>query len=176
MKQNANWSAKRITFIALAMAVVCLSTMVIQIPIPLGYMHLGNCCILLIGVFFDTTTGLLAAGIGSAMADLLLGYPQWIIPTLIIKGLMGYSIARLSKKKDERVRVMALRTLRAVVVGILIMIVGYILFGTILYGSFTASIAQGYGLSVEGILGIVLFYIIGIVLEKGKLIHLQRQP
>ena len=38
--------AKQITLAALAIAVVCVSTMVIQIPIPLGYMHLGNCCIL----------------------------------------------------------------------------------------------------------------------------------
>ena len=36
--------AKQITLAALAIAVVCVSTMVIQIPIPLGYMHLGNCC------------------------------------------------------------------------------------------------------------------------------------
>lgn len=34
--------AKQITLAALAIAVVCVSTMVIQIPIPLGYMHLGN--------------------------------------------------------------------------------------------------------------------------------------
>ena len=46
-------NAKQITLAALAMALVCVSTMMIQIPIPLGYMHLGNCCILLFGVFFS---------------------------------------------------------------------------------------------------------------------------
>lgn len=48
-------NAKQITLAALAMALVCVSTMMIQIPIPLGYMHLGNCCILLFGVFFSKT-------------------------------------------------------------------------------------------------------------------------
>ena len=85
--------AKQITLAALAIAVVCVSTMVIQIPIPLGYMHLGNCCILLFGVFFSRAIGTLAGGVGSCLADLLSGYPQWILPTLIIKGIMGYAIA-----------------------------------------------------------------------------------
>lgn len=58
--QEKIWSAKRLTVTALAMAVVCVSTMAIQIPIPLGYMHLGNCCILLISVYSDTITSTLA--------------------------------------------------------------------------------------------------------------------
>ena len=42
-----------ITVNALLIALVCVSTMVIQIPIPLGYMHLGNTCILLAGAMFE---------------------------------------------------------------------------------------------------------------------------
>ena len=118
--------AKQITLAALAIAVVCVSTMVIQIPIPLGYMHLGNCCILLFGVFFSRAIGTLAGGVGSCLADLLSGYPQWILPTLIIKGIMGYAIAALSK-------------------------------------------AQVPGLTMEGVLGMVLFYAAGFAFEAAKL-------
>ena len=39
MQEN---KAKYVTIHALAITLVCVSTMVIQIPIPLGYMHLGN--------------------------------------------------------------------------------------------------------------------------------------
>ena len=109
--------AKQITLAALAIAVVCVSTMVIQIPIPLGYMHLGNCCILLFGVFFSRAIGTLAGGVGSCLADLLSGYPQWILPTLIIKGIMGYAIAALSKDKSGSVHMASWRTLLASVVG-----------------------------------------------------------
>ena len=105
--------AKQITLAALAIAVVCVSTMVIQIPIPLGYMHLGNCCILLFGVFFSRAIGTLAGGVGSCLADLLSGYPQWILPTLIIKGIMGYDIAALSKDKSGSVHMASWRTLLA---------------------------------------------------------------
>ena len=111
-------NAKQITLAALAMALVCVSTMMIQIPIPLGYMHLGNCCILLFGVFFSKTIGTLAGGVGSCMADLLSGYPQWILPTLIIKGIMGYAIAAISKDKDGQVKMASWRTLAASAAGI----------------------------------------------------------
>lgn len=63
MKEN---TAKYVTVNALAIALVCIATMAIQIPIPLGYMHLGNTCILLVAVLFGQTTGLLAGGIDSA--------------------------------------------------------------------------------------------------------------
>lgn len=161
--------AKQITLASLAIAVVCVSTMVIQIPIPLGYMHLGNCCILLFGVFFSRTIGTLAGGVGSCLADLLSGYPQWILPTLIIKGIMGYAIAALSKDKDGSVRMASWRTLLASVVGILIMIAGYTVAGAILYGSVASGLAQVPGLTMEGVLGIVLFYVVGFAFEAAKL-------
>lgn len=166
MKHN---SAKSLTIHGLAIALVCVATMVIQIPIPLGYMHLGNCCILLIGVFFGKTTGTLAGGVGSALADLLTGYPQWILPTLVIKGIMGFAIASLSKDGDGHVKMASLRTLLASVSGILIMVAGYTVAGTFLYGSLASGLAQVPGLVLEGILGLVLFYVIGFAFEAAKL-------
>lgn len=67
-------NSRTISINALAIALVCLSTMFLQFPIPLGYAHLGNCFILISGVFFGPVTGLLAGGIGSALSDLLTGY------------------------------------------------------------------------------------------------------
>ena len=150
-------NAKQITLAALAMALVCVSTMMIQIPIPLGYMHLGNCCILLFGVFFSKTIGTLAGGVGSCMADLLSGYPQWILPTLIIKGIMGYAIAAISKDKDGQVKMASWRTLAASAAGIIIMIVGYTVAGIF------------PGLTMEGVIGMIMFYIIGFAFEAAKL-------
>ena len=45
-------NSRTISINALAIALVCLSTMFLQFPIPLGYAHLGNCFILISGVFF----------------------------------------------------------------------------------------------------------------------------
>ena len=148
-------NSRTISINALAIALVCLSTMFLQFPIPLGYAHLGNCFILISGVFFGPVTGLLAGGIGSALSDLLTGYAQWIIPTLIIKGIT--------------VNMFKIRTAAASIVGIIIMVVGYFIGGSILYGSIYTGATQIPGLVMEGIVGIVLFYVIGSALQAAHL-------
>lgn len=157
---------RTITLAALGAALVGVATSVLRFPIPLGYAHLGNCVILLFGVYSDPWVGAFAGGIGSALSDLL-GYPEWTLPTLIIKTLMGLSVSHLAKGQEGCLR--APRTLMAVVVGIVIMVVGYFLGGSILYGSFITGAAQIPGLVMEGVVGIILFYVIATALEAAKL-------
>ena len=103
-----NQNVRRITIAALGAALVCICTSVFKFPIPLGYAHLGNCMILLFGVFFDPWIGAFAGGVGSAISDLL-GYPEWAIPTLIIKSIMGLVVALIAKKKGETAKVRSVR-------------------------------------------------------------------
>ena len=168
-KSTSKINAKTITMNALAIAMVGVLTMFPQIPIPLGYMHLGNCCILLAGSFFGPVTGLVAGGIGSAMADLITGYPQWIIPTLIIKSIMGLAMGAICQKKGERCKMASARTLLASLAAIVIMIFGYFVGGSILYGNVVTGAAQIPGLTLEGVIGIILFYVIGFAFEAAKL-------
>lgn len=163
------FSAKKLTLTALAIALVCVTTAYTHIPIPLGYMHLGNVCILLCSFLFPAEIGLLAGGVGSALSDLLTGFPQWIIPTLIIKSLMGYAVSKIAHNKTGSARMLTVRTAVAAVTGILIMIAGYFIAGILLYDGVAASLPQIPGLSLEGILGIAGFYLIGIALEKAKI-------
>lgn len=161
-------TVKFMTIDALLIALVCVSTMMIQIPIPLGYMHLGNTCILLAGVMFGPVPGLLAGGIGSALADLLTGYTQWVIPTLLIKGVMGFAIGYLANKTGAAMKMSSVKTFIGSLAGIVIMIFGYFIGGSILYGSIYTGAMQIPGLTLEGILGMVIFYVIGFALEKAK--------
>lgn len=55
-----------------------------------GYVNIGDTVVLLSGVLFGPLTGLAAGGLGSALADLLLGYGFWAPWTLLIKGLEGW--------------------------------------------------------------------------------------
>ena len=167
MKEN---TAKYVTVNALSIALVCIATMAIQIPIPLGYMHLGNTCILLVAALFGPTTGLLAGGIGSALADLLTGYPQWVIPTLIIKSIMGLVIGVIAYKKGSKLHMFSVRTFLGSVAGVVIMIFGYFAAGAIMNGSIYTGWTQVPGLTLEGVIGMVVFYAIGLVLEKANVV------
>lgn len=164
MKMDTRNGIRRLTVAALGTALVCICTRVFQFPIPLGYAHLGNCMILLFAVYFDPWVGACAGGLGSALADLL-SFPEWTLPTLIIKSFMGLAAALIAKKRGEPATYKSLRTFLAVLAAIAIMVAGYFVGGSILYGSVLTGATQIPGLAAEGVVGIVLFYVIAAALE-----------
>lgn len=89
---------KEICLRGLMIALVTVSTMVLQIPVSAtnGYIHLGDSMILLISVFFGWRYGMVAGGVGAALADLLSGYAHWAPFTLIIKGVMGLLVGKIA--------------------------------------------------------------------------------
>lgn len=80
---------REFALLALFIALVCVATMIVRIPIPQtnGYMNLGDSMVLLAGVSFGPFAAFIAGGVGSALADLIGGYPQWALWTLAIKGI-----------------------------------------------------------------------------------------
>lgn len=164
-------STKRLCLAAMAAALVCISTLFFKVPIPLGYAHLGNGFILFGCSLLGGPYGIFIGGFGSAMADLLGGYSEWIIPTLIIKGTMGYAIGKIANPTGEVFHLFTIRTFIASAVGIGVMVVGYFLGGMLLSGSLAAGIAQLPGLVSEGIVGIILFYIMGAAFNRVHIYH-----
>lgn len=89
-------STKKLTITALMVALVTIMTMTISIPIgSQGFLNFGDIMIYASALLFGPQVGLIAGGIGSALADLLLGYPLWIPITLAAKGLEGYVAGKL---------------------------------------------------------------------------------
>ncbi len=86
-----NTNLKKIVMAALFAALACVATMSIRIPTPgtNGYIHPGDAIVILSGVVLGPVWGLLAAGIGSAMADLLGGYFVYVPITFAVKGLIA---------------------------------------------------------------------------------------
>ena len=68
-------------------ALVFVGTYFLKLPVPIanGYIHLGDGFILL-GALLLGLPAIPAAAIGSMLADLLLGYATYALPTLLIKG------------------------------------------------------------------------------------------
>lgn len=84
----------------LMMAMTTVATMVIAIPVPFtnGYIHLGDSMVFLSVLLLGWRYGAIAAGIGSALADLFLGYVHWMPWTLLIKGLMAVFMGLIIEK------------------------------------------------------------------------------
>ena len=83
--------------------VLCL-TFFIRIPVPYtsGYIHLGDSMIYLSVLVLGPVYGAFAAGVGSMLADLAGGYPQYALPTLIIKSLMALCMGLVMKSRSRR--------------------------------------------------------------------------
>lgn len=98
------FDTKKITYTSIMIALVFLSTSVIKIPIPItgGYINFGDAFVMLSGFILGPIYGAFAAGIGSALSDLIGPYAQWALPTFIIKGIMAFIIGYLSLKKDNK--------------------------------------------------------------------------
>lgn len=165
MNQNVKkqtMDMKMMCLTGMFMALICIATLFFKVQIPLGYAHLGNGFIFLAAVFLGNPYGMIAAGVGSALADLFGGYAEWILPTLIIKCIMGALVAGIAAKG----KVSSPRTAFAVILGTVEMVAGYTLAGMALYGSAAAGISQIPGLVAEDIVGIILFYVAGLCCER----------
>ncbi|MDD3168327.1 MAG: ECF transporter S component, partial [Eubacteriales bacterium] len=78
----------KIIVAGLMMAMIVVATILIIIPVPFGngYIHLGDAIIFLSVLILGWEYGAVAAGVGSALADILVGYAIWAPWTLFIKG------------------------------------------------------------------------------------------
>ncbi len=112
---------------ALFAALCALATVVVQVPAPLvGYLNLGDCVVLTGAFLLGPLYGALAAGIGSALADLLAGYAQYVPATFVIKGLVALVAALLYAMLARRLRMPAVPArVLAAVIGEAIMVLGY---------------------------------------------------
>ena len=95
----------RIVLTALFAALVCVATMLVRVPSPTGgFVNAGDAIVLLSGFLLGPLWGAAAAGIGSALADLLIGYPVYAAGTLVIKGVTGLLAAVLYRRFPTRPR------------------------------------------------------------------------
>ena len=160
-----NKKTKQLVMAALMAALTCVATMMIMIPSPLkGYLNLGDCMVLTSGWMLSPVYGFLAAGLGSALADIFSGYVIYAPATLIIKGFMaliaGYGVRQLQKKSNS----MLSRIVSGAAAEI-VMVLGYFVFEGLMYG-FIPSAANIPANGVQGIAGLMIGVVLMNALEK----------
>lgn len=97
MKQTKT-STLDIAITGLMAALVFTGTYFFKIPSTFGYTHLGDCMIILTVCLFGTKRGILAGSIGAGLADLIGGYPVWVIPTMFMKAMWAFILGTIMYK------------------------------------------------------------------------------
>lgn len=166
-----NSTTKSLCMKSLFIALVAVATMLIQIPVSAtqGYIHLGDSIILLVSVFFGWKYGMIAGGVGSAMADVLLGYAHWAPFTFVIKAIMGLIIGKLAHFEGDSTPFFTFRNITASVAGIVWMVFGYFIGGAILKSSFSVALLSVPENIIQGVGGMIIYFVIGYAFKKIKI-------
>lgn len=88
-------NTKRFVRTALLTALACVLTIVPKVPMGAGYVHFGDCIIYTAAILLGPAAGAVVGAVGHSLADLISGFPAFCIPTLIIKGIMGFVIGKI---------------------------------------------------------------------------------
>jgi len=141
---------RKMVLTALFTAFVCVATLLIRIPTPGtgGYANLGDAMVLYSAYILGPVWGAFAAGVGSALADIILGYISYAPATLIIKALVALAAFGLMKVFCKKYFIAGL-------IAEVIMVFGYFFFEAVILGlgiPAAASIPANIGQAVVGII------------------------
>lgn len=120
---------------ALFTALVTIGTMIIQIPTPAtqGFINFGDAFVFLTGALMGPIPGMLAGGVGSALADALSGYMHYAPWTLAIKGLEGLLVGLIVYRRWQSKSRLTIPIIGMTLAGAW-MILGYFITGCFMYG------------------------------------------
>ena len=162
----------KLVLAALFAALTCIATMIIQIPTigTSGFVNIGDTMVLLSAWALGGIYGAAAAGVGSALADVISGFGAYAPGTFAIKALMAFaafmvfSLGGKSKVKKN------ISLVSGGVIAEAIMILGYFLYESTLLGYGLAAAASVISNAIQGITSLVIALVIIKALDAGKVL------
>ena len=146
---------------AMLAAICCVATMAIRVPTigTNGYVNIGDSIVLICAWLLGGPLGAFAAGLGSAMADLLAGYVSYVPGTFIIKFLMALVAGKLYTILNTKIKKNQFSYIISAIVAELIMVGGYFVYEALIlrYGvaaapSIISNLVQGGTCIIIGVL------------------------
>jgi len=98
-------TSTRLAITAIFTALVTAATMVFSINVPQtrGFFNIGETMVYTSAFLFGPFVGSFSGGVGSMLADILLGYPHYAPATLVIKACEGGVVGVLARKRLKSV-------------------------------------------------------------------------
>lgn len=145
---------KNINLTALCIALCCIITLAVKIPSPIGgYINPGDAFVLVLAFLLGPAWGAIAAGVGSALADMLSGLIIYAPATAIIKAAMVVAASLLYRRLKTKNPIVGL--VLAGVAAELIMIAGYFFFAAVFLGLGLGAAAEIPFNVIQALFGII---------------------
>ncbi|CQR24204.1 ECF transporter substrate-specific protein PdxU2 [Streptococcus varani] len=151
-----NKKTKELTLLAVLTA-LSVALAYVHIPSPTGFLTLLDIGVYFTAFYLGSKSGAIVGGLSGFLIDLLLGYPQYMIHSLIAHGAQGFFAGWTGKKR-----------ILGIVLASLAMVGWYVV----------AALVLGYGLggAIGGILGNVLQNAVGIIGGYSLCLAIQKVP
>ena len=141
------------------------------IPVPGGHLYLCDAIICTAALLLDPFAALLVGGIGSFLGDMIF-YPAPMFVSLIVHGLQAFVISYIvhtkAADKDEFLK----KSLIALIIGSIIMVIGYTLGKTFVYSTFQYAMLKLPYEITQALLGSIIALL---VCFKGNLLDFFRK-
>ena len=160
--RNSFTASLFVALTAVMSGLVTVATAIIAIPFPTstGYLNFGDTLVMISGMLLGPFGGFIAGGLGSALADVSMGYLGFAPLTFVVKGTEGLLIGLISKRTNEFGKLGA-RDLAGLIIGGIIMMLGYFI-GEIFLLGYEAAIAELLFLNwIQAVSGIVVAALVG---------------
>lgn len=146
-----------------ALTVVLALTFIFPVPMTKGYVNFLEVGIYTAAMLLGGPAGAVVGGVSGGMLDLILGYPQWMVFSVLIHGSQGYIAGKWSGNKQFSTRVIFL------IIASVVMVIGYFFATSFLYGQ-VAGIASILGNIIQNTFGIIISMVIIKILDRLNLI------
>ena len=152
-------SVQFLTITAVFVALTYIFTAFINVKLPIaangGLIHLGNVPLFIGAILFGKKTGAIAGGIGMGLFDLLSGWTLWAPFTLIIVGIMGFTVGKITEDHNMKWYVIAIAA------ACVVKVVGYYIAEVIIYGNPLAPVSSIPGNLVQiGVAAVIVLVVI----------------
>ena len=160
-------SPRSVSLYGVLIALTAAVTMLVAIPFPptRGFFNLGDSVVFFTAFTFGVRAGGICGGIGSAAADVLLGYGYFAPITLVTKGAEGLVAGLVGGRQTKKTWALGL----GVAAGGVCMVTGYFLGEWVYYGlgpaiaEIPVNITQ---VAVGGTVGIAISYLVMRFLQR----------
>ena len=165
--QNSTYKNRSLVFSAMMLALTTVATLISFPAIGgQGYVNFGDSMVIISGALLGGFFGVAAAGIGSALADLFLGYAIYAPASLVIKSIMAlvvWGLYRCLEKK--RPKLYLVWFILSGILAEIIMSLGYFLYESLLYGRTVALLSLPSNL-LQSAFGIISATLLGGILVR----------
>jgi len=164
--QSTKMSTRTIAILGLLIAVTVVISRLLIIPVPMthGNVNLCDAGIMIAALLFGRRGGVIVGGASGFILDLISGYSQYMLFSLIVHGLEGWLVGQLGAGKSKSRQVLAMS------LGGLVMVVGYFVSDSLLYALPTGLIGIPTN-AVQAVLGGAIAF--PVVLRLGRYVKTQ---